>query len=443
MKLKNYLQFVKESVVDDIEQLSLWKLSEDDIEDYLQEVKDNGYIVTVNFGFAGTSKQYNYGTGKYTEKEIFDEKVLSGENVKPAYWVEIREGKSVSNEDVTDTVKFAIDMISENANAECKLQDEDGPISYDTFQIKGGLFVDEELEAINHISIFATQKESVQIKPKDLVTYYKWKVDLMKGDIPYVEVDLEEMADLMLSRRSEYKDSLVKGQEYMWDYYDISSYYPDRESLFRYELDKENQILLIKCLVKDFGGFEKFRPLIAKYSSVSELEQFDTEEKMVSYLANERYNNTILNIIKGEFNMNEQPLMEISDTIANWSMSCHCDNNYKEIIDDFDEIVGDEMPFTKVEKEVTKYYTSKDGERREYKTEVTFYQIPFDNKWIEDIDSDHLFDKKLESVFREWVNEQNFDYTMNPRLSDYGDVDSKKMNEDIRRYLERYLNKNG
>lgn len=438
MKLKKYLQFIKESIDN---QNKIWLLSENDIREYLYDITDAGYIVDIEFGFSTKQRHYNYGTSKYVEKEVFDRKALGGDDVKPAYFIRIINNTQLTDEDVTDTLRFTMDMISSQSNCTVELYDESSKLDIDSIQIKGGVFIDDNSEAEGYIAIFAIQNEEVEISISDLVKYYNWEVSLYKNDIPYVEIELEDMADYMLSRRSEYKNFLVKGEEIMWDYYDLSDYYPDLDSLFRYELSKENQNLLIKCLIKDFGGFEKFRTLIAKYSEVSDLDKFENEDILVDFLITERFNRIIINIIKGEFEMSEEPLSEISDTIANWRGSAHVFDNYKEIIDEFDEIVGDEMPFTKVEREITKHYTTKDGERREYKTDVTYFQIPYDNKWIEDVDPDYLFNKKLESVFREWIGEQDFRYEMNPRISDYGDVDTKKMNEEITNYLKRYLNK--
>ena len=90
-----------------------------------------------------------------------------------------------------------------------------------------------ELEGYNaSLSIFAKQKNTIKIKPQDLEDYYGWDVSVKKEGQLWAEIDLEDLADFILSPRSEYKDSLVKGQEYMWDYYDISAYYPDIISLF-------------------------------------------------------------------------------------------------------------------------------------------------------------------------------------------------------------------
>jgi hypothetical protein len=447
MKLKRYIQFIKESLKEDIEEGNFWKLNEDQIREYFIDFEDAGYLITVEFGFVQKSTKHYYNKPS-EEKEIYDEKVLAGENVRPAYWIRIEKSSSINNEDITSSLKFVYSILSEQANADVKLLDADSDVDIDTTLIKGGIFINVDpeddysgQEAESYLALFVKQKDSVNITPKDLVNFYGWNVEVEKEGQLWAEIDLEDLADFILSPRGEYKDSLIKGEEYMWDYYDISYYYPERDSLFAYDLDKENQRLLVKALIKDFGGFEKFISILSKYNK--DLHN-KTEDELVKYLVEERFNTTILNIIKKEFEMSEEPLSEISDIIAGWNQSSHLHDNYKEIVSEFDNIVESEIGnFNKIEKEVKKYYNSKDSEgntiRKEYTDTVTYYQFPYSNEWIKDVDSDYLYNKDLDNLFRDWVSEENIDRNLNPRISDYGDVDKKKMNQDIRSYLQRFI----
>lgn len=454
MRLKKYNQFIKESIKEDIEEGTLWKLDEDNIREYLLELTDNGYLVTVTFGFVDNEKYYDYTTQKHNQKEVFTEKVLSGEKVRPAYWIQIIKGTNISNDDLTSTFQFACSIISEKANAEISIHDEDGNLGNpEGIVIKGGLFYTDDwnspepetLEVSgNYITIFAKQKDTVKISPKQLSEYYSWTVDLEKDGKIWIEIELEDLAGEMLSSRSEYKDVLIKGQEYMWDYYEMQYYEPDINSLFSYTLEKETKELLAKALIKEFGGFEEVKHW--EKNSVTSAkdsfpQDFKSEEELVDYFVNERHNELFKKWIKTEF-ADSEVYREVTDTVANWEMSAHCDENYKEIIDEFDEIVEDELgKFIKVEREVTKYYFS-NSERKEYKKEVTFFQFPYSNRWIENTDSDDLHGKNLYDIFKDWLSEERFNYTLNPRISDYGNADDKKMNQDIKSYLSRYLNRN-
>jgi hypothetical protein len=448
MKLKRYIQFIKESLKEDIEEGNLWKLDEDQIRDYFIDFEDAGYLLTVEFGFVQkVTKHYYNKTSE--EKEVYDEKVLAGENVRPAYWIKIEKSSSVNNEDITSSLKFVYSIISEEANADIELFDADSDVDINTTIVKGGIFINVDPEddmsgeeAESYLAIFVKQKDSVTITPKDLVNFYGWNVDIEKEGQLWAEIDLEDLSDYIISSRSDYKDSLVKGQEHMWDYYDISNYYPEITSLFQYDLNKENEVLTVKSIIKEAGGLEQTINHIGDecdndiYEKVKEM----SEEELIDYLLKERFYSTIK-----QLGSNSEIFQEVRDTVANWEMSAHCDDNYDEIISSFDSIVSDELgQYEKVEKEITKFYTSKDAEgnqtKREYKDNVTYYQFPYSNDWIKDIDSDYLYNKDLDDLFRDWVREQSIDRNLNPRISDYGDVDKVKMNADIKSFLTKYLN---
>lgn len=421
------------------EKINFWKLDEDEIREYLIELTDANYILQVTFGFLGIERNYVWSKSDYDEKEVFTEKVLSGSKVRPAYWIQISSTRHSSREDLTDTLKFAVDIISDKANAECRLQDSGGDLDINAIQIKGGLFVDGDLEAEDYIAIFAIQEESVDISEKDLVEFYGWDVSLEKDGRIWTEMDIEDLADYLLTSKASYKEYLIKGTEAMWDNYDISYYYDDIPTLFQYTLSDENKNLVVKSIIKDLGGLEQTINHIGDecddsiYEKVKEM----NEEELINYLVKERYNDTIKQI-----SFDSESFLEVRDTVANWNMSAHCDDNYGEIVNEFESIVEDEIgTFSKVEKEVTKHWTNSEGERKEYKTEVTYYQFPFDNKWMESADPEELFGKNLDDVFRDWIREGDFRYDLEPRFSDYGDVDSKKMNEEIKAYLTRYLSK--
>ena len=443
MKLKRYIQFIKESLKEDLDSGIIWELNEDQIREYLIELDDAGYLITVNFGFV-KKHTINYYNKPSVEKDVYTENIVAGEEIRPAYWIEIQKSRDVNNEDVTDSLKFACSIIEDEADADIKLFDSDTDVDINTTLIKGGIFINVDPEdnmsgeeANNYIAIFAKQRNTIKIKPTDLEDYYGWNVDVKKEGQLWAEIDLEDLADFILSPRSDYKDSLVKGQEHMWDYYELSNYYPDIISLFNYGVDKENEIILVKSIIKELGGYEQAINHIGDecdndiYEEVKEM----SEEELIKYLLEERFYKTIKQLAT-----HSEVLTEVRDTIANWEMSAHCDDNHDEIVSSFDSIVSDELgQFEKVVKEVTKHYTTRDGRRVEYKTDVTYYQFPYSNDWISDIDSEYLFNKDLDELFRDFVRESNIDRNLNPRISDYGSVNKEDMNKDIKAYLTRYL----
>jgi hypothetical protein len=450
--IKKYLQFISESIKEDIEEGTLWKLSEDDITDYMLEITDAGYSISVEFGFSEKVKQGGYKEGKWveSEKEVFTDKVKAGDEVTPAYWISIIKGDRIKNDDVTSTFQFACSIIAEEANAEISVNDSDGNLGdIDGIEIKGGLFYTDnwnssepELLEVDNIAIFAKSKETVTFTQENLVEYYNWTDAIVKEDKVYVEFDIEDMSDIMLSRNSSYKDILLKGQEDMYDNYYGSDYQPDIPSMIQYTLTKENNHLLIKSMIKEVGGLESMINHIGDECSdeVYETVKDKSEEEVIEFLLKERFYETLKQLCK-----NSEICQEVRQTIGDWELNAHVDANYQSILDEFDEIVEKEFTFTKDKREVTKYYTSKDAEgnqtRREYQELDTFYKIPYNNDWIDNEDGERLKDLSLHDIFKEWCGEQYFTYEMNPYFSDSGDVDSKALNQDLKSDLERYLNK--
>ena len=452
MKLKKYIQFISESIKEDIEERTLWELTEDDITDYMLEITDAGYYVSVEFGFSEKAKQYSYKDGKRveTEKDIFTDKVKAGDEVTPAYWIQIDKSDRVKNDDVTSTFQFACSIIAEEANAEISVNDSEGNLGDpDGIEIKGGLFYtdnwnssDPELLEVDNIAIFAKSKETVTFTQENLVEYYNWTDAIVKDGNIYVEVNLEDMSDIMLSRNASYKDILVKGEEDMYDNYYGSDYQPDIPSMIQYTLTKENNNLLIKAMIKEVGGLESMINHIGDECSDETYERVKgkSEEEVIEFLLKERFYETLKQLCK-----NSEICQEIRQTIGDWEMNAHVDSNYQSILDEFDEVVESEFTYTKEKREVTKHYTSKDAEgnqtRREYQELDTFYTIPYSNDWIDNSEGDTLQDNSLVDIFKEWCGEQYFTYEMKPNFSDYGDVDSKALNNDLKSDLERYLNK--
>jgi hypothetical protein len=243
MKLKRYIQFIKESIKEKIEEKSLWKLDEDDIHEYLIDLTDAGYLITVGFGFC---EKVKIAWKPDSFKDVYTEKIKSGDSVRPAYWIQIETGRSVNNDDVTPALQFAYSIISEQANADITIKDADGSLELDGIQVKGGLFINTEPgddysgeEAESYIALFVKQKDTVEISEVDLMEYYGWEVDEVKNGNLYLHIDLEAMCDIMLDRKDRWKDTLVGGmQDGFWDHYYGNDYQPDFNSLLQYTLDK-------------------------------------------------------------------------------------------------------------------------------------------------------------------------------------------------------------
>lgn len=421
MKLKKWNQFITESLSDK----SFWNLSEKDILEYFFEFLDNGYEVDIELGF-------------YDERnDCYTDKILSGDNY-PVYRISIICNGDLLDEDLTDTLKFAMDILEDEANAKCRLEDQSGLVDKEEIIIKSGFFLKEEPDNSdlidNAIYILAIENKAKHISEKEVAEHYEWEniISDSKGYI-YTEIDIEEMVNILLDRNSDYRNIIIKGEEDMWQYYDIGNYSPDNSGLFQY-LNKENVELLIKVAIKELGGLEKF----IQECDNPELKD-KSEKEIIDYIQKERFNRTILKIVE-KFD----EIDEIKNIIAEYNSSAHLYQNYNEIIKEFDDLVDEVFPDnTKIVKKEEKTYTKtdKDGNKtiHKYTEDVTYYKLAYQNEWLKYIDDPSDF-ASLEGVFKEYAWNKNLHYKLDPRLSDYGDINEQDMNKDITFLLKELLN---
>lgn len=452
--IKRYLQFVKESkqlslfpieeVMKPVEEVKKYRLEDDKIEELFVEMRDEGYTIDIERGFVET--EFRYSGGKYHDDyKVFGQKLVKGE-VTPAYWIDIYDTKPTSD-DVTDVVLTAIDYF-EDLGFEAKVYENKSELNLDELLIQGGFFLKDEsgditkdIQIDNSIGLFVMDKKEVDIDSKELCEYYKWLSEkdedtFIEGDDIYIVVDMEDLADILLGDEKNYKSQLIDGIN--GDYYYSSEYYPDTNSLFSYDLNKENEILIVKALIKEYGGLEEF----IKESDNDELEEL-TEDEVIEYLLKERFYSTLDDLCK-----NSDLIQDIKQTYGDFAVNAHQDANYQELVKEFDNIVGDrsygaELSYTKYDKEVEvkKTYTKKDGTKETYTyPEVqTFYKIKFDNKWIEDFDYGFLENKSLYDIFREYCQAYLGTFKLDPDFSDYGSVDLKDFNSDVTWMLNNIL----
>lgn len=438
--IKKYLEFIKESIKEDIDEGKFWKLDEDDIREFLIDLEDENYYIIVTFGFVENKVEYNYSSGKTTIKEVFTEKVLPEEKLKPAYWIQIESGSQTTNTDVTDSLIFANDIIKEKVSGDISVHDNDGLLDIDNIKLKGGLWIGadetEQLEAEKYIALFIRQNNSVEFTDKQVCKYYGLEYDdeSKTGDV-YIHVDLEDMADILLDRNSDYKEVLIGGIEEMWDIYEFHDYIQDTVSFFQYTLDKENEILMVRAIIKEMGGLEETINYIGDEcdDEVYENVKGKSEDEVINYLLKERFYYTLKQLCN-----NSEITDEIKQIVSNWEMSAHVDDNYESILSKFDDIVGDEFTYQKIEKD--SWVKSESYSNGGYTQSITYYEIEFESRWMSAFDSDDLFFiNSVRNIFDEWCGQQWFNHNLNPRISDYGNVDSKKLNKDIKHSLLRYL----
>ncbi len=443
----DFLSYIKESK--STEELGFWKIEEDDIRDYFQESIDEGYNIEVRYGFVGQERQWNYKESRTHYVERFTKKMTSGKNT-PAISILITSEK-VSNTDVSDNLKFAYSIISEEADAEISILDADGEIgNIDGIIAKEGLFYTETwnnvvgkepivTEVEGYVEFLVKQKEDVKITQKQLAEYYDWSRYEEKDGKIFVDYSLEDLADEILARDSNYKNLLING-EGIYDNYWGSDYQPDFNSLFQYHLDKENEVLFVKALIKETGGIEEFVNSIEHTAHDEEELKAMKEEELIQYLLKERFYSTLK-----EVSTDSEILSDIKQSYGDWSSQAHAEKNLEEIRSEFDEILDDNFTYIKGTREVekkSKFNKDENGNWRTYREDETFYLIQFNSEWIEDMEIDNIEGENLTSIFEQYLyNNSMTGYELKPYFSDYGDVDDKAWNKDVKSDLLRFLSK--
>lgn len=441
--IKSWLQFIKESKSDDVK---IWTLSDDDILEYFVELTHCNYTIDIERGFA---QRHKSDDDNNKIKNVFEQKVKSGETVTPAYFIKIYWNSKTENDDVTDDLHFAHDNLKELVGhdnlfgADIEVLDANGKLDIDDVKLKGGAFIDNDtLEAEEYLALFVIENKTVKMNSKQVCEYYGWKYDDDGDGIPKAHISVEDMAGIMLSSRSPYIKSLINGVND--DDYWSSDCQPDTVSLFSYTLNSENEKLTIKALSKELGGVrnlldeidnENLSNLYQEMSKKSETTENDLIDLITEFLTKERFKTTLERICKWS-----EIISEIKQTCGDWEMHATVDQNNKEIWDEFIDIVNDEIKDYKIiYKEVKKYYTSSEG-KKEYTEEEKFFSLPLNNEWLEHYDYDVLVNLGgLESVFNEWASESSFGYELKPNFSSYGDVDRNALNKEIKGILTHYL----
>ena len=443
MKIKRYLEFIKENFTEHNKKtIDIWKLNNEDVEDMFVDFIDEGWSVTIEKGFKDKSGDFDF----------FKEKVYLNESLKPAYWITLTSSSETSSKDMIDFLKDAIKRLEDFSDGELiGIFANDWSYGYKNYQyliesikVAGG-FIDENDFIENSGYIFIAEKEEIEIDEKTFVDYYNLQLEdsefesLNKG--LFVHIDLGTLV-YKLIKDDKWEKIITECDYYegpindFWDNYESHYYSPDFISLIDYDLNKENLDLLIKAVIKETGGIDEIKRHIGDeldneiYENIKNLDL----EGLVKFFKTERFYRTLKHFTKDSEIYNE-----VNYTVSDWNSAAHAEQNYKEMMNEFDNIVEKEFTYNRKFRE-ERVYKSKweDGKKVDYKHEITIYEIEFQNEWIDDWDFRDIDGKSLYDIFYEYLSNLSY-YDFEPRFSDYGNVDSNKMNLEIKSLLTNFL----
>jgi hypothetical protein len=419
---------------------NLYPMDEDDIRDYLTEIEDEGYSIVVNFGFLSPRNDVKESlTGGYTE-------LINSYDVIPCISVNIEATSNVGNDDVTTCLTSFVKRVS-NKFKKIKVRDDEGFLNIEDIKLEGGIFlksgngnIEDEIQLISPVCIQLTWFEDVHLTDKMIYEYYGFTQDkdtrfTEKGSAQ-IAVPRDRISDWIIPNKSDYKDIIDDPDYDIYQWYDCGDWYPEHDSFFTYHLENETIDLLLRCCFKNFDELkEEYPEFLEEYSSLEDFIQNITKPK-------DRWSNNWGKL--GKF-LDKEELAgniynELRSKYADYSMHAKADEDYKAVMSDFDESVEEELGTTIIEKfnqEEKKRYRTKDRDGREVWKETTYerpyYRLDFNLEWLSRLESSDLFDlDSVEDEIGEWFYNNKDKIELNPRLSDYADVDDKEFNKEAR-----------
>jgi hypothetical protein len=193
----------------------------------------------------------------------------------------------------------------------------------------------------------------------------------------------------------------------MSDIYDNSD--PDTSIIYS-ELNNENSKKLVIKMIDEFGGFDEF------VSTEKQLKGLD-ESAVIDFILNERFGR-----ILDRLSEDSETMMDIKNIYVDFENYGHYIKNRKEVLYSFQDIIGKELKYDILDKDGTDYY-----------------RIEFEDKWLideEDVEYQDYENLKLIDVLRNYCEVQDFNYDLKPNFSDYGEVDSKSFNAEVKSILK-------
>jgi hypothetical protein len=408
--IKKWKEFIKESK----DNSPIWRLSEEDIKLYLVDMLDIRYEIILQ-------------KGRIDEDGEFTRYIKTG-LINPGYKLLIGNEKVTSDDDVTDTLLTVFDYL-ETKQYEISAHTHIGN-GYDSEEIedissiviKNKIYADfavagfEEIDDIwfiikqldTQISLFKGEGRADEnyLNQKGLADYYNWKIDEEVDDKIYTYVKIEDLSRMLLDSKSDYIDMLSDSID-MSDIYDNSD--PDTSIIYS-ELNNENSKKLVIKMIDEFGGFDEF------VSTEKQLKGLD-ESAVIDFILNERFGR-----ILDRLSEDSETMMDIKNIYVDFENYGHYIKNRKEVLYSFQDIIGKELKYDILDKDGTDYY-----------------RIEFEDKWLideEDVEYQDYENLKLIDVLRNYCEVQDFNYDLKPNFSDYGEVDSKSFNAEVKSILK-------
>lgn len=417
--IKRYLQFIKEQKSSEEKTIwDYWTLTNEKVAELFLDLTDSGfYISDIEDGVLESDSVYDLN---------METKILCGIEYTPCQCISIKNPRgNVKNDDLTDSLLTAIEYIKE-VGYKVDVRDDNGILDIDTIVVGNDITINGDLELEGPLQIivceevgafntlFGLERGSVRkvtFSESNIMEYYSWEADEIIDGKPYIYISQEDLANKILSSKDYYRDRLINGIDY--EDYENSDYTPDTQTLFEYYLDKQNEVEIVKILIKEIGSLDDFRE---QYEDVD----FETEDDLVEFLLKERFYTTLDQMIK----------YSDSDLVSDIKMSYNdlyvgaiCTEHENNIEKEFDRIVDGD--FTNIKSNNDK---------------GVFYKIRFEMSWLQEdyMDYDFLSSTPLSDIFDEYISREYWENSMSPYFSDYAHINNELFNKEVESLIKYY-----
>jgi len=390
--IKRFLEFINERrLLESVDDNLTYKLDKSDLEDMTLAMADMDIDMEYTFTIAEIKDAETF----FPLIESYESLVKPGHFYSPAYIIEFLYMDNIDYEEF----RTDLSVLVSNLEAEYIVG-----ISQGSNKIES---VDDIIFNGNPLRIYFAEKEVNKMTPVKFAEIYEIRDASFtdKGSM-YVDISYEDMANMIL-RNKDYINYIEEGYIEYYNYGDNI----DTKGLVQYYLNKENIKSLVEIVI-DAIGFDDFKEEYLDKDNIEEVVNYLTDDTLRGRESGER--DKILIKISDDDNI-DSLMIDIKNIYDDMYINSLSSKNYNELINAF-------------ENEVNKHYQT-DEIIKNYKK---YFRIFIDYEIFDYFDLPDNPGYTLQDILDEWHNRNVGTEEINPRFSDYGDVDKKIFNEEVR-----------
>ena len=398
------------------EHLGIFIKNEESLLDDLIDFDENSsFIIDINYGFL-------------VEEGVYYDERIKSRTESPCISVAISVTDGVNNkgefvENMTPSFKTFINQMK-RIFKRIDIFDDNNQLDINKIRIDNGyigvLLDNGEVEVIDGNLFILLIQDEESFTDKMIMDYYGFT---NREDITYdekgnalISFRRKDLADLLLDPNTDYRDVIDSNEYDLLDLYDNPDFYPEDESMLRYNLDIDTIVMLIEKIIKVYN-------IINIYHDVAAFEGYSNLEEAIQGISRRNKWRELGNFLS-DFDLYN----ELKSIWSDWESQQKADQDYESIMDSFDKIVTSNLETSIEEKFFKEEEIYKNGKK--FNDHVPYYRIVFNFNWFSDVDDSDLL--KTDDLY-EILNNNNYEgETLNPYFRDYASVDRKEFNKEAK-----------